>query len=352
MNILKKEGPTFLNLVSTLGSNSKKVICKLFIFLPIVLIILTIGYGYLTIHTLTEHHVHTLNNIKTIKKDLIIATISENCKKANLQTTNTKNDIIARLKYIYGDDFDRMRHDYESEDINTPFYQILSQALTNKYINQDNDRNRLFIASRNKILLDNSILYSKYSFTTWEDFFKNNSHPNFSKRAIRLMQEQNDTTILWVDNEFEIDAEGYTWDPAYDLANFLNDKIDANQLEELNKFSILIAEYIYQHEDIFGIPDVIGGTFTNNDKLYIVQLVSIKDIIDTTPKLLEALQKWDVEKAKENDYYRQTIRYRTIITIGLVSIEILIFFSIWFLLEYYIYSNRYTQKLNTLYEKS
>ena len=348
----KEDGQTFLNLISTkLGPDSKKVICKVFIFLPIILIILTISYGYTTIYSLKEQHNHALNNIKNIKKDLIIATISENCKKAKLQTTITKNEIINNMKNTYGNDVVQMKLDYESEDINTPFYQILSQSLTNKYINMDNDRNRLVITTRNKILLDNSILYSKYSFTYWEDFFKDNKHPNFSRRAIRLMQEQNDTTILWVDNEFEIDVEGYNWDPAYDLPDFLDDKIDSDQLGELNKFSILIAEYIYQHEDIFGIPDVAGGESSNNDKLYIIQLVSIKDILDTTPKLVESLQKWNMKQITENDYYHQSIGYRTIITIGLVIIEILVFFSIWFLLEYYIYSNRYTKKLNTLYEK-
>lgn len=352
MNTPKDDGQTFLNLVSKLGSSSKKIICKLFIFLPIILIVLTISYGYMTINSLKEQHEHQLHNIKTIQKDLIIATITENCQKAKLQTTTTKNYIIYQLQQTYGMDIDNMKIDYLSEDIHTPFYQILSDSLRDKYINQDNDRNRLFIASRNKILLDNSILYAKYSFTSWNDFFRDNAHPNFSRRAIRLMQEQNDTTILWVDNEFEIDVEGYNWDPAYDLPDFLDDKIDAENLGDLNKFSILIADYIYQHEDIFGIPDVLGGASTNNNKLYIIQLVSIKDILDSTPKLTEALQKWDVEEIKEYSYYNQNLRYRTIITIGLVVIEILIFFSIWFLLEYYIYSNRYTQKLNTLYEKS
>ena len=345
-----EQGFTFLNLLSKLNPSLKKIVFKIFILLPIAVIFLTALYGYLTIANLKNQNQINIKLLEQVKEDILIATITENCKKAQIVVKDTKSGITKALRNYYQEDLDGMREDYLSQDPQSPFYQIIASEIDNKFINVDNDRNRLFIANRNMILLDNSILYSKYSFTSWDDFFGETAHPKFSKRAIRLMQEQNDATILWVDNEFEIDVEHYDWDPAYDLADFLADKVKSNSLQDLAKFSILISEYIYQHKDIFNVPDVIGGVQTNNDKLYVVQLLSLKDIMDTTPELKEAIDKYNVAIEKEQHYYNENIQYRTIVTVISMVLEVLVFFVIWVLLEYYIYSNRYIEKLNTLYE--
>lgn len=344
----QQNGQTLLNVITKWSPSFRSKALKFLIFIPLITIFLTLGYGYLTIIEAKEHSIATVKFMKEAKENTIIGTIVENCKHAQNQTRYVKLDIIEKIQEEYGDDIDRMKEDYLEYNIHNPFYSIIDKILRYHYVNIDNDRNRIIVTTRDRILLDNSNLYAKYSFQTWDKYFNESTHPEFSKRAIRLVQEQNDLTILWVDNEFSIDVEHIDWDPAYDLPDFVSEKIKNKQMEEMYNFSILITEYIYQHQDIFGIPDNYDGKSTTNDKLYIIQFMSIKDIFDSTPTLLKTLEHYDDSIYQEKLKCTNMIRQRTIVILLTILLEIITFIGIWTLVEYYVYSNQNTKTLNKL----
>lgn len=343
-----ENGQTILNLISKLCPKNRVRMIKFFILLPIIGLFLTVLYGYVTVHELKSHHESIVNFITKTKKDLITGTIIENCKQAKMRTEDVKHEIVSELKLAYND-LDDMREDYLSKDPETPFYQILSTAISSKFINMDSDRNRMFISNRDYILLDNSRLYSQFSFTEWEEYFRRSSHEKFSRRAIKLIQEQNDVAILWVDNEFEINVSGYDWDPAYDLPDFIAERVLENNITEMYSFSVMITSYIFQHHDIFGVSDVTGGQSNHNDKLYITQIFSLKDMFDNTPHLVQTLEHYDTILLSENIRYEEQLRFRTVLTVLSLLVQLMVFFGLWVLVEYYTYSQKTTEKINNLY---
>ena len=78
----------------------------------------------------------------------------------------------------------------------------------------------------------------------------------------------------------------------------------------------------------------------NNDKLYVIEIFNIGDILDTNQDMLTVLAKYDTCIDLEKKYSCQLVESRVTITFVLVVLTIIVFFGVWYLVEYQVYAGR------------
>lgn len=330
---------TILGLLSTMDYKSKSSLLAGLILIPILVILVSVLYAYEALHDIQVESNKITTQLIDDKTDLIITAITEDYKYAKMQTDAVKSNIVEKLTQTYGDDKELMKTDYLSHDINSNFYQILSTCVSNKYMNRDTSRNRMFIATRSEILIDNSLEYFDNSFRSWDEVIKESGeYKALLERSLTQISTQDDNIILWIDSKQKINNVENIEELDHSISEFTHDMIANNDIENLKKFSIITASYIFDHEDIFGIPDIIAGEFTNNDKIYIIQTFNIGDIIESSPELASSLAEYETVVELDNKFLHEAVHYVTLFTIFIVIAEISTFFGIWYLVEYYIYS--------------
>ena len=330
---------TILGFMSKFGCRAKLVLIGGLILLPILSILVTVFYSYETIEDVRKESQAVIDRMNENRYDLLTATITENYKKAKMQTEYVKENIVEELGHEYGDNKNRMKEDYLSHDIDNAFYRVLSSNISNKFINNDTDGNRMFIATRHGILLDNSLRYSNNSFKDWLLIIETSGYKELIQNSLHQIRSQEDKIILWID---EANNEGSSVgidsnDINKPVSQFIHDRL-VQCTDDLDSFSIITASYIFDHEDIFGVPDVLGGKFTNNDKLYIIQVINIGDMLDSNKELQKSIQDYQATVEMQEEFVNSTIQYRTLITILVVLLEITTFFGICYLAEFYVYT--------------
>lgn len=335
---------TIFSIVTKLDKKSISFILLILIILPIFNILIHTIFAYETDRSLNIEATRIEEELNSSRYDLITATITETYKQAKIKTDFVKKNIIEDLDKEYNGDYNRMKEDYLSRDKNSPFYLILSKNITGEYINIDSSRNRMFIANRRGILIDNSLDHFKDSFTDWETLIATDSYEQLLKQSLTNLTNQEDNLILWIDEELDNSTCSPIIEKDKPVSEFIHSQIINNNILSLNKFSFLVASYIFDHEDIFGIPDVVSGQFTNNDKIYVVQIINIYDIIRTNQDLMRSLNKYEISIQAHQQLKSVYIKYRTVFTIAIVLMQIITFFGIWYLVENYIYYNRKLRK--------
>ena len=335
---------TLVGIISGFKENVKKCIIGSVALLPLIIMLGTLVCSYYGIEDAKNHTNEIIKEYENATYDLLTASITENYKQAKLQTEYIKRDIVNQLDTTYNNDIDRMRSDYWSKDPNKPFYQILSNNISYKYINKENDGNRVFIANRQGILIDNSITYLSNSFTTWEEYLSDTNQKEFLIKTIEAINSKDQNMVLWFDDIKSLDALEDTND-MHSISSFIRSKINDNNIEELNKFSVLTVSYIFDHTDIFGVPDIVAGKFMNNDKLYIIQVFTIKDMIESNKDLETSLTKYNTLINTIQQRCNKDVHYQTLTTIFLVVLELLLFFGVWGLAEFYLYSRSTITKM-------
>ena len=331
---------TILGLFSTMKYKSKSSLLTGLIAIPIIIILASTLYAYEALCDLKAKSTEISDQLIDDKTDLIITAIGEDYKYAKLQTDAVKRKIVDELNQSYGDDKESMRTDYLSHNIDSRFYQILSSCIANKYINKDSSANRMFIATRNEILIDNSLEYFDNSFKSWDILIAESADykSTLLKKSLNQLNTQDDNIILWIDANQTINNIDSIEKLDESISAFIYDEIANNSIDDLKKFSIITASYIFDHKDIFDIPDVESGVFTNNDKLYIIQTFNIGDIVDSNNELMTSINEYETIALSGYQFLTGAVHKITIFAVFLVIFEILTFFGIWYLVEYYIYS--------------
>lgn len=335
---------TIFSIISKLDKRPRSIMLSILIMLPIFNILLYTIFSYETDLDIKAESDKVIDQLISNRYDLITATITENCKQAKVKTDVVRSNILKDLEDEYGDDYDRMKRDYTSKNPNSSFYLILSKHISGKYMNIDSSRNRMFIANRQGILIDNSLDHFKNSFADWESVIAENEYETLLSNSLNKLNVQDDNLILWINDESNISTSNPAIDTDKPVSEFIHSQIINNRISALNKFSIVVASYIFDHEDIFGVPDIIAGQFTNNDKIYIVQLISIYDIIRTNPQLIKSINNYDISIETQKQLTESSIKYRTVITVIFVLLEIIIFFGMWYLVENYMYHTSINKK--------
>lgn len=330
-----KYSNTLLESLSCLSYKIKSRILGIIILLPIISIFITLLYGYDTITQDRVNYETSFNTINENKSMMISYAIEDNTKKAKIQTNETKDRIVDELLVAYNGDTEKMKQDYISMSSNTKFYQIISKNIDHKYLNKENDNNRMFVATKDGVLIDNSLSYVKNSFTAWDEIFSHINNKSLMQNAVISITNKNEGPIIWID---DTNDKTVSYDASLSLLGFVNKCITNGDTKELSKYSVICASYIFDNQDLFGIPDTEVGHMNYNNKIYIIQVFSIKDMIDSDRILSLSLQKYDEALLYQQNNISESSHMKILVIISLVVIELLTFIGIWYLAEFFVYS--------------
>ena len=329
---------TILGLLSFVSDRVKIKILGLVIILPLIIVLATVYYGYETIGDEQENYEKTVQYINDSRSMVLTGAVLENYNKAKLQTEYVKAHIVEELVKEYGNNTNLMKADYDSKSASTPFYQILSKNIDHKFINKDNDKNRIFVANKDGVLIDNSLNYANHSFQNWDEIMNRSANYKILQKAINnIHNRNNDDLIIWMDDA-EQNKESEAYDPESPAVQFISQCISQGNISELEKYSVVGVSYIFDTKDLFGVPDVSVGHRNDNDKIYIIQVFSIKDMIESNTVLSKSLTKYDTMIAYQKGAVEDSIHLKMLTIILLTVLEVLTFFGIWYLAEFYIYS--------------
>lgn len=332
---------TVYEVLSEFSPTKKRWLLRSILALPVLIVALTSLVVFTSIQDDIKDYNNQINSIQETQEEIFTATVTETYKRAKLQTEYIKRDIIFELNEYYGENKEQMKKDYMSFSSDSPFYQILSNIIDNKFLDVDNDNDRIFIANRDRILVDNSSSYASNSFTDWETYISSKKYSEFLHNSVDKINIHYNSFIFWLDTNNQ-DNITILDDPDISADQFIHQQIVSNNLQEMRNFSVLTATYIFDHEDLFGVSDVVAGKPTNNDKLYIIQVFNIGDMIDNTRNMSKTILKYQILKERIIEDGYDTIKYKSIAFGLLVLLEIICFFGIWYLMEaYFIFHPEY-----------
>lgn len=330
---------TLFEIINGFGTKVKRRILGVVLMIPIFIILLSTGYFYYHIQENKINHSNTIEGLKNAQADILSATILETYRRSQLQADLTKKNIVEELMIAYNGNLQEMKNDYSERNLDSNFYQILSNNINDKYINKQNDSNRMFIANRTGILIDNSLSHHKDSFISWNEYFSDAGvNGKLLERAIRDITLQNNKAILWIEGDINYTGsiEILDTNEIMSIDDFVHIMCQNNNMEELQKYSFLSVSYIFDHEDMFGVPDVQAGKFMDNDKLFIIQVCSIKDIIIGNHKLHTKLEEYSKAIELKEEVSKTVVAYDTMLMILLIFLELTTFIGTWYLVEFYI----------------
>lgn len=331
---------SLLGFGSRLNKDRKNLLLKIIVFLPLLMIFFILFYGYNSVLIDEEMYQNGIKSTYNGRSILLTTIISENFQKAKIQTHNVKEAIVKDLQIAYGDDKTRMKEDYDSKNPNTPFYQILSKHIDNKFINKVKDENRMFIANKYGVLIDNSLKYHSNSSKKWEEIFDDATYRKLVKQTIQHISNKEDSAILWVDSnasmDIKFDDHGESKTDSLAL-EFISKCVNSEKFDEIGKYSIIGVSYIFNHNDIFGVPDVEVGQRVENDKIYVIQVLSIKDMLEYDPAIVKALATYDNILKDQTAATSNMLFYKTVTIALIAGFAALTFLGVWYLAEFYSY---------------
>lgn len=332
---------TILGLLTYFSENIQVRLLGVVVALPIIIVACIIYYGYISILDERTELNKSITYLTETRSVLFIDSITENYKKAKLQTSFVKDDIVEDLNKEYGNDLERMHRDYNAMDYNNKFFSILSSNINYRFLNKPTNRNRIFIANKDGILIDNSSSYSSNSYTKWDDIIEKSISQVITKDTIEhIKYAEKDEPLLWIDQksgEIITPSNMPKFNPDASPIDFIEACAMSGNIKELENYSIIAVSYIYDNEDIFGTPDVSAGHDNDNEKIYVIQVVSIKDIIESNPELSKSLNKLDNMIKDRQEFASDSVHFKTICIILLSIMGIMTFFGIWYLAEFYVY---------------
>lgn len=343
---------TIFSTISKLSYSSKSKIVAMAIVLPIIMIISTLFYCYTGMQDEANLHQKVMTTLKDNEADLLTYAILENSNKARLQADQVKASIAEELLTEYDGNLFEMKKDFLAQT-NNKFYRILSKNIDNKFINKNNDNNRMFVASKDGVLIDDSINYSSNSFKSWDEIIKDTPNNQLAQDAIDIIQKKrNATVILWVDNTGTVMNRMEYTDTSYSTQitfhNYVHKLVQENKIDELTQYNVMVVSYIFDTEDIFGVPNIEAGVRNDNDVIYIIQTFNIKDMIESNTYLKSTLRLYESNLNNYNSMFIDNINYRMVIAILFVLLEALAFFSVFYLAEFFVYFHNPKKENNKL----
>lgn len=330
---------TILGVLQMLSQKFKIKLLSIVILIPIITMLTTLFYCYDSIEEDLQSYNKTKEFLGENKAAILYSIIEESNRKSKLQTQFVKNKIVDDLTDYYKTDYYSMKRDFVSKNPNTPFYKILSDNISNMHINRNTDYNRMIIATKDGVLVDNSLTHYQDSFTSWDDIINRSPNPNMTKQAYIDITNQNQKLIL-IDEISSSFAPIATESDDYDtyLKSVIKHYEDNHQFDDFLNYSIVTVSYIYDTKDIFGVNDVDVGTRNDNSKIYVVQLSRIKDIIDSDPRYLKSIMDCDRMIAHQEQFTSQVAKSRITMAALIILMQVLCFFGIWYLAEFYVYN--------------
>lgn len=266
------------------------------------------------INSTKEFQTANISILKDAKLDSIIEAIDEISNQAYEYLIPLSKDIEKEIRANC--DMEQLEQDLSAGVINEDFQRTLKSFSYKRYFsNIENDKNDIFIANRNKILVDFShdTTYEKQT-RTWEDEIKTFANPDSAATALKKLYIQDDSIIAW---EREASANK---DHIY-YKNINKENIRKIYKEEgwegLKNYQVLVPIYITTDGDIFGKPDIKNGIYTNNNKIIIIQEFNIYEQL---MKYFPAMINEQDIKMVQKDYDHMMMHLHTFGVVVIVSI--------------------------------
>ena len=213
----------------------------------------------------------------------IESVLYENYDKAYSSASSIKSELISGIDVTYGDDRARLKEDLTTLNYSSPIFKLFSMAVIDKYSNNiPNDRNDPFIMSSKGMYTDLSLnravkLTGQIGIRDWESEYSLHSNPALMRQTILNLVERTGKPVFW---EYTQSSNPNHIVLAHMDIHELRRVFDAEGVDGLSTYEFGKAVYIFEHEDLFGVPDVNNSsTYTKNDKIIIVAGFSLHDAL-------------------------------------------------------------------------
>ena len=302
----------------------------------IMLVIAALG-GYVGYTFLVDLNVDRNRQMARVQESewfFVESIISENYDKAYMEAEGIKRDILVGIGKRYPNDRTELRNDLSNLSTDGKVFSVFSDSIRGRYLNGiHNDRNDPFIMSSRGMYTDLSLNRAMQLqgdtrvIKDWESEYKLHANPNLMRQAIAAFVERNGTPVFW-EYTRSLDPNHISIS-AMDIKElrlvYYKEGIAGLRTYEFGK-----AAYIFEHEDLFGVPDGDSkGSFTNNDKVIVVSGFSLYDIL--TQKYSHTIARYDdmyTEIDIRYDYTRTAIVNTTVAAIGILFIG---FFGVFYM---------------------
>ena len=243
---------------------------------PVIVVIVQLYYTYQNIFT--AHYVENLitNNVENQQWDMIRCVISENEKCARLQAENIKNNITHDLIITYKDNVDQLNKDLDSHDKNRDCYKILKANIENMFMNVDSFDNRVYVADRERILVDRDTAKEDRDNRLWETEIQSNADPIAASKAVDMILLKDKHIIYWVAEGSEQSSKDK--DYQHLTLESIRDDISKNGITALKSYDVLVPAYIPNRSTVLNESKTnFHGVLETEKKLIVIQSFNLYD---------------------------------------------------------------------------
>lgn len=280
--------------------NSCKI-SKVLSSIAMIMLIMAALAGYLGHTFLLDLNTDRARQVARVQESewiFIESILNENYDKAYDNANKIKSELLVGIDKSYGTDRATLKKDLDSLKYDADIFVLFNKVLKNRYLNGiENDRNDPFIMSSKGMFTDLSLnravqLTDKVSVRDWESEYKLHYNPYLMKQTITNLVERTGKPVFWQYSaprmaELAPIPQITQMDIAELRRVYYRDGVSGLETYEFGR-----ATYIFEHEDLFGVPDIDGaGKYTKNDKIIVVSGFSLYDVLVT--KYPSNLSKYD-----------------------------------------------------------
>lgn len=267
---------------------------------PVLLVIFMGWQTYYEIEKVRENRLHNIEQIKLAKWNIVENSINDNIEKAKIQSEGVKRELTTKLLYTYSGRMDILRRDLLQKN-NSEAFNIMNEVISDVYLNNKSEKNRMFIADKYGIISDKGLASSSKESRDWNTEINSKLNKELASKAVYMILTKNNKLIYWKDNlvyDTSVNIEARADEPSIES---IKEAYFKYGLDGLKVYDILVPAYITNDADIFGVPDVdMHGIKNDNSKIIVIQQFNIYDAIF---KHKDQLQRYD---ACEEIYDRET----------------------------------------------
>lgn len=300
--------------------------------IPIFAIANTIFQSYETIEWTRSNYISQAEFVKQHEWNFVKVIINENTNKAKIQAESTKKIIESELLKEYSSNMDQLKVDLRSARSNSKYkpdmaHTIIYDAIVGKFINVQNDDNRMMIINESRVIFDPSLVASQKGSREWDTEFNYSKNKELASHAIQKIINKQTSELVLTESSYYQMNEKYVWlDPTIDD---LKNEFYEYGLPILKKYDGLVPAYITEDGDIFGIPDVDhNGLKNQNDKIIVVQRFNLYDAIQQHKEIFSAYELISKQNNERLDREVSDIVYRLVLNIASMT---LVFVTILFI---------------------
>lgn len=250
-------------------------ILMIMMLIPLIAIGSVLWQSYNDINYATFIYNKAYNTAKETEFQILYGLIREKSGQAKDNTLIAKEVIEYKLHNEFSSDA-ALRYELFEDPNDNRAKQILAETIEGKYVIKESENDHLYIADKhgiymNKNLADSVMINNK----KWDQIINTSINPQLYKqaRANILYKNINDLLIVDIDPSLYLNYNVSSEELLRNIYNFYG-------MDAMQSINILECSYIYDKNDMFGIPDIDNNGYkTDNNTLYIIQKFNVGDCI-------------------------------------------------------------------------